>query len=70
MPDPCREKRERWTAILEWFGYLSMCYGTYSQRRWIGRLFHDKILPGQIILLIDISERVDGVVAEGGDIVR
>lgn len=33
-------------------------------------LFHDKILPGQIILLIDIPERVDRVVAEGGDMVR
>ena len=33
-------------------------------------LFHDKILPGQIILLIDIPERIDGVIAEGGDMVR
>ena len=33
-------------------------------------LFHDKILPGQIILLIDIPERIDGIIAEGGDMVR
>ena len=40
------------------------------QHGYIGRLFNDKIFPGQIILLIDIPERIDGVIAEGGDMVR
>ena len=41
-----KRERERWTANLDWFGYLSIRQGTHYQRRWIGGLFHDKILPG------------------------